>query len=103
MAVSTDERAALCDLLDELGPDQPTLCTGWQTRDLAAHLVVRERRPDAAPGILFAPLAGYTKRVQEPSASRTATRPGRSPSSLTWCGPAHQRSGRPGSRRSTGS
>lgn len=65
MAVSTDERAALCDLFTELGPDEPTLCEGWRTRDLAAHLVVRERRPDAAGGILLAPLAGYTKRVQD--------------------------------------
>jgi uncharacterized protein (TIGR03085 family) len=64
MAVSTDERAVLCDLLTELGPDEPTLCVGWQTRDLAAHLALRERRPDAAPGILFAALAGYTRRVQ---------------------------------------
>ena len=29
------------------------------------HLVVRERRPDAAAGILLAPLAGYTKKVQD--------------------------------------
>jgi uncharacterized protein (TIGR03085 family) len=65
MAVSSDERAALCDLFTELGPDEPTLCTGWQTRDLAAHLVVRERRPDAAAGILLAPFAGYTKKVQD--------------------------------------
>lgn len=65
MAVSTDERAALCDLFTELGPDEPTLCTGWRTRDLAAHLVVRERRLDAAPGILLTPLAGHTKRVQD--------------------------------------
>ena len=58
------ERAALCDLFDQLGPDQPTLCTGWLTRDLAAHLVLREGRPDAAPGILVRRLAGYTARVQ---------------------------------------
>ena len=70
MAVSTDERAALCDLFEELGPDEPTLCDGWQTRDLAAHLVVRERRPDAAAGILLAPLAGHTKRVQDSYAAR---------------------------------
>ncbi|HEV7647061.1 MAG TPA: TIGR03085 family metal-binding protein [Actinophytocola sp.] len=70
MAVSTDERAALCDLLEELGPDEPTLCEGWQTRDLAAHLVVRERRPDAAAGIMLAPLAGHTKRVQDSFAAR---------------------------------
>lgn len=70
MSVAADERAALCDLLDELGPDQPTLCEGWQTRDMAAHLVVREHRPDAAPGILVSALAGYTKRVQDAYARR---------------------------------
>ncbi len=39
------ERAELCDLFDELGPDAPTLCGDWTTADLAAHLVVRERNP----------------------------------------------------------
>jgi uncharacterized protein (TIGR03085 family) len=58
------ERAALCDLFDELGPDQPTLCGDWRTRDLAAHLVVRERRPDAAIGIVISKAAGYTDKVQ---------------------------------------
>src|SRR5262245_57745902 len=70
MGVAKDERRALCDLFDELGPDQPTLCGGWQTRDLAAHLVLRERRPDAAARILFAPLAGYTRRVQDSLAAK---------------------------------
>ena len=37
------ERQALCDRLDELGPDAPTWCEGWTTGDLAAHLVLRER------------------------------------------------------------
>jgi uncharacterized protein (TIGR03085 family) len=36
------EREELCDLLAELGPDAPTLCEGWTTSDLAAHLVLRE-------------------------------------------------------------
>ncbi len=53
------------------GPDAPTLCEGWTTRDLAAHLVVRERRPDAAPGILIPQLAGYTDRVQRAAAEST--------------------------------
>jgi len=39
------ERDQLCDLFLELGPDAPTLCQGWSTLDLAAHLVVRERDP----------------------------------------------------------
>ncbi|GIH94966.1 TIGR03085 family metal-binding protein [Planobispora siamensis] len=59
------ERAALSDLFARIGPDSPTLCEGWTTFDLAAHLVLRERRPDAAGGIALAPLAGYTARVQE--------------------------------------
>lgn len=58
------ERAELCDLFLELGPDEPTLCGDWTTRDLAAHLVVRERRPDAAVGILVSKAAGYTDKVQ---------------------------------------
>lgn len=64
MNYAQEERAALAALLEEAGPDAPTLCEGWQTRDLAAHLVLRERRPDAAVGVLGGPLAGYTARVQ---------------------------------------
>jgi uncharacterized protein (TIGR03085 family) len=46
------EREELCDLFLELGPDAPTLCEGWATQDLAAHLVVRERDPRSMPGII---------------------------------------------------
>ena len=65
MSYSREERLALCALLDETGPDAPTLCEGWTTGDLAAHLVLRERRPDAAAGVAGGPLAGYTARVQQ--------------------------------------
>jgi len=65
-----DERHALCDLLADIGPDQPTLCAGWQTADLAAHLVLRERRPDAGAGVMGGPVAGYTRRVQARIADR---------------------------------
>lgn len=64
------ERHALADLFDEIGPDAPTLCTGWTTGDLAAHLVVRERRLDAAPGIVLRPLARYEERVRRHEAAR---------------------------------
>ncbi len=47
-----------------VGPDAPTLCGDWTARDLAAHLVLRERRMDASPGILVPALAGHTERVQ---------------------------------------
>src|SRR6201998_2697714 len=64
MSVAQRERAALVEILRAVGPDAPTLCEGWTTRDLVAHLVVRERRPDALPGLVFGPLASYTARVQ---------------------------------------
>jgi uncharacterized protein (TIGR03085 family) len=44
------ERAELADLLEKLGPDAPTCCAGWTTAHLAAHVVTRDRRPDAMPG-----------------------------------------------------
>lgn len=58
------ERLALADLLARLGPDEPTLCAGWTTRDLAAHLIVRDRRPDATAGMLIPPLRGHGERVR---------------------------------------
>src|SRR5581483_3090843 len=71
VSYSRRERLALCDLLDKTGPDAPTLCEGWTTGDLAAHLVLREHRPDAAGGVLGGPLAGYTARVQQRIKERT--------------------------------
>ena len=68
--VAGAERSALADLMLRLGPDEPTLCEGWTTRDLAAHLAVRERRPDTAPGIIVPPLAFWTERVQAGYARR---------------------------------
>jgi uncharacterized protein (TIGR03085 family) len=64
------ERAQLATLLTDLGPDAPTLCEGWTTRDLAAHLVLRERRVDASIGIAVAPLAGYTESVRRSYAEK---------------------------------
>ncbi|EST34038.1 hypothetical protein N566_18960 [Streptomycetaceae bacterium MP113-05] len=58
------ERLLLADLLENAGPDAGTLCGDWRTRDLAAHLVVRERRADAAGGIVIKPLAARLERVQ---------------------------------------
>jgi uncharacterized protein (TIGR03085 family) len=63
-AFANSERHQLADLLLRVGPDEPTLCVGWTTRDLAAHLVVRERRPDAAAGMLLPPLRGHGERVR---------------------------------------
>ncbi|MFM9444027.1 TIGR03085 family metal-binding protein [Streptomyces acidiscabies] len=59
------ERLLLADLLETCGPDAPTLCEGWRTRDLAAHVVVRERRPDAAGGTLIKQLASRLEKVMD--------------------------------------
>ncbi len=69
-SAATEERRRFADLLAEIGPDAPTLCEGWTTRDLAAHVIVRERRPDAALGLVISRLSGRTKRVQSDVAGR---------------------------------
>jgi uncharacterized protein (TIGR03085 family) len=63
-SLAQQERNSLCDLFVERGSDAPTLCEGWDTSDLAAHLVARERRPDSGPGLVWSPLAGYTDKVR---------------------------------------
>ncbi|MBN0043940.1 TIGR03085 family protein [Streptomyces actuosus] len=64
------ERLLFADLLETAGPDAPTLCEGWLTRDLAAHVVVRERRPDAAGGILIKQLASRLDKVMQEFAAK---------------------------------
>jgi uncharacterized protein (TIGR03085 family) len=65
LGVARSERLLLCDLLEELGPLSPTLCLGWNTGDLAAHLFLRERRPVAALGIAVPPLTSFTRREMD--------------------------------------
>lgn len=58
------ERSALVESMRATGPDAPTLCAGWTTRDLAAHLVVREYRPDAAAGVVVPALADRMEELR---------------------------------------
>jgi uncharacterized protein (TIGR03085 family) len=58
------ERAALADALAAVDPAAPTLCAGWSAADLAAHVVVRDRRPDSAPGVMIKSLSGWTEKVR---------------------------------------
>ncbi len=99
-SLAARERRALADLLDELGPDAPTCCQGWSTAHLAAHLVVRDRRPDAMPGYALEMLpglrrlGGWSHRVEDGARERLpyaalvervrSGPPGWSP--LTWPG-----------------
>ncbi|WP_433294398.1 TIGR03085 family metal-binding protein [Pseudonocardia sp. CA-142604] len=61
MSLASNERAGICDEFERVGPERPTLCEGWSTRDLLAHLLVRERQPWAAPGIVVPVLAPVTE------------------------------------------
>jgi uncharacterized protein (TIGR03085 family) len=63
------ERRAMCDLLDALGPDAATLIEGWSARDLAAHLVLRERDKVAGPCMV---LPGPFRRFAERRRKRLA-------------------------------
>jgi uncharacterized protein (TIGR03085 family) len=71
MTAAQRERAALVETMHTVGPDAPTLCGDWTTRDLAAHLVVREGRLDTTPGIAIPFLAGYTEKVRSQVAGST--------------------------------
>ncbi|MGH9169479.1 MAG: TIGR03085 family metal-binding protein [Acidimicrobiales bacterium] len=64
-SIAQSERQALCDLLEAKGPLAPTLCEGWTTSDLAAHLYVREAKPLAAPGIMLPQFADLTQRAMD--------------------------------------
>jgi uncharacterized protein (TIGR03085 family) len=66
------ERHALCDTALAVGPEAPTLCGGWDARDLVAHLLVRERGWwGPAVGIALSPLESITERAM----ARTARQP----------------------------
>ena len=68
------ERARLSDLLDELGPGAPTLLAPWQARDIAAHLVLRERDYLAGPGLVLpSPWGRLAERRQRALALRDFT------------------------------
>lgn len=64
------ERQALCDLAQTLDATAPTLCGDWDLAALLAHLVVRERRPLSAAGIMVPRLAGITERAMAREAAK---------------------------------
>lgn len=65
------ERQQLCELFDVLGPDAPTLLDPWTTRDLAAHLVLREHDYLAAPGLV---VPGRWHRLADTRTAKLAER-----------------------------
>ncbi|MDQ6739627.1 MAG: TIGR03085 family protein, partial [Actinomycetota bacterium] len=46
-------REVLAETLLAAGPDAATLCAGWRTQHLAAHLYLRERNARVGLGLLI--------------------------------------------------
>lgn len=55
-------REVLAETLLAAGPHSPTLCEGWETRDLAAHLFLREHRPSVGLAMVIKPLAAISEK-----------------------------------------
>ncbi len=72
------ERRILVETLRGAGPDGPTLCAGWRARHLAAHVLLRERRPWSLAGQVLPAARDWTER-------RIAARAGLEPA---WTDPA---------------
>lgn len=60
-----EERAALADALRGVPADAPTLCEGWEARDLAVHILVRDSRPDLMVGERLPLLGRRARRALE--------------------------------------
>ncbi len=70
MTFSAAQRNKLKELFLQLGPNAPTLCEGWETKDLAAHLWIRENRVDAAAGMFISQLQPRLERLTEETLAR---------------------------------
>ena len=70
MTFAQRERERLGLLLLGVGPDAPTLNHGWNTQDLAVHLLIRERKPWAAPGILISAAKPLLERETQKQKAR---------------------------------
>lgn len=61
-SIAAHERALLCALAQQVGPDAPTLCGDWTVKELVVHLLLREGHP-AAAGIFVKPLGRLLDRA----------------------------------------
>ncbi|MCW1249075.1 TIGR03085 family metal-binding protein [Acaricomes phytoseiuli] len=66
-------REVLAETLLAVGPDAPTLCAGWQSQDLAAHLYLRERNAGVGIGLLLPSFAKATEKATRKLAEKSAT------------------------------
>lgn len=67
-------REVLAETLLAAGPDSDTLCEGWQTQHMAAHLYLREHRAVVALGLVAKPLSKVSDKATRKLAEASATR-----------------------------
>lgn len=65
-------REVLAEALLAAGPDSATLCAGWRTRHLAAHLYLREHGAAVALGMIFKPVANVSDKAIDSLAAKCA-------------------------------
>ncbi|GAC1449664.1 MAG: hypothetical protein PVSMB10_01990 [Pseudarthrobacter sp.] len=66
-------REVLAETLLAAGPDAPTLCGGWRTRDLAAHLYLRERKVAVGLGLIIKSLSKSSDKATAKLAAKLKT------------------------------
>lgn len=71
MSFASRHRDRLRALLLQKGEDHPTLCEGWNNRDMAVHLYLRETSPRAAVG-MFVPAFKSQLEAEETKLATTA-------------------------------
>jgi uncharacterized protein (TIGR03083 family) len=67
------ERAGLADLFDDLSDDEwaaPSLCAGWRTRDVAAHLTLAHTAAPAAALDLLRARGGMNRMIHDTAIRR---------------------------------
>lgn len=69
-------REVLAETLLAAGPHSPTLCDGWQTKELAAHLYLRGHRPTVGLGMIIKPLAAVSDKSTRKLAAKAASAEG---------------------------
>lgn len=66
-------REFLAETLLAAGPDSETLCAGWNTKELAAHLYLREHNAGVGLGLLLKPFNKVSDKATARLAQESAT------------------------------
>lgn len=66
-------REVLAETLLAAGPGAATLCSGWRTQELAAHLYLREHNPKVGVGLIFKPWNKASEKATAKLAAESST------------------------------